>query len=160
MIVRALRETDHGPIIAVVNEWWYGRNVASKLPRLFFDHFQDTSFVVEEDEEIVAFLVGFVSQSPARAAYVHFAGVDPGCRNEGLGRRLYETFFEKVRRRGCERVRCMTSPANRGSIAFHASMGFEIEEGDGGVDDVSVHTNYDGDGIDKVVFEDPILIGR
>jgi hypothetical protein len=40
----------------------------------------------------------------------------------------------------------------RSRPAFHARVGFEIEEGDGDVDGMSVHTNYDGDEKDKVVF--------
>jgi GNAT superfamily N-acetyltransferase len=152
MKVRALREADHGPVISVVDGWWDGRPVAAKLPRLFFRHFGDTSFVVEEDGEIVAFLVGFVSQSIAGEAYIHFVGVHPEHRGRGVGRRLYGMFFDGVRRRGCGRVRCITSPMNRGSIQFHTRMAFEILEGDGEVDGVSAHTNYDGDGKEKVVF--------
>ncbi len=80
MNVRQLREADHGPVVAVVDGWWGGRRVADKLPRLFFRYFAGTSFAVEEDGEIVAFLVGFVG-SPADEAYVHFVGVRPDRRS-------------------------------------------------------------------------------
>lgn len=147
-----MRETDHGPVVSVVDGWWGGRPVAEKLPRLFFRHFGGTSFVAEEGGELVAFLVGFVSQGVAGEAYVHFVGVHPGYRGRGIGRRLYGVFFEEARHRGCDTVRCITSPANRWSIAFHAQMGFEILAGNREVDGVSIHANYDGDGKDKVVF--------
>lgn len=126
--------------------------MSRKLPRLFFRHFGDTSFVAEEDGALVGFLVGFVSQGVAGEAYIHFVGVHPAYRARGVGRRLYEAFFEKARYRGCDTVRCITSPANKGSIAFHTRMGFEILPGDGEVDEVSFHTDYDGGGEDRVVF--------
>jgi predicted GNAT superfamily acetyltransferase len=76
-IVRAIREEDHGTVVPLVNEWWGGRDMAWLLPRLFFQHFGDTSFAVEEGGELVAFLIGFVSQAKEGEAYVHFVGVSP-----------------------------------------------------------------------------------
>ena len=151
MRFRQLRESDHGSVVAVVDDWWGGRRVADKLPRLFFRYFPETSFAVEEDGELVAFLVGIVG-NPVNEAYVHFVGVHPEHRARGLGRRLYEMFFDEVRRRGCRSVRAITSPVNTGSIGFHASMGFEVLEGGNWEDSVSVHPDYDGDGNGKVVF--------
>lgn len=140
--MRNLRESDHRAIISVVDEWW-GRPMAHNLPRLFFRYFEDTSFVVEEDGEISAFLIGFVSQSRRDEAYIHFVGASPGHRGRGAAKSLYEKFFDEARRRGCERVRCITSPVNEGSIAFHRSLGFAVE----------THSDYDGNGKPKVVFE-------
>lgn len=152
MKIRALQETDHRAIVRVVDEWWGGRRVSEKLPRLFFRYFGETSFAVEEDGRIVAFLVGFVSSAEGGEAYIHFVGVDPEYRGREIGRGLYEAFFEEARWCGCHRMRSVTSPVNKGSIAFHGRMGFDIEPGDGEVDGVSVHEDYDGDGGAKVVF--------
>ncbi|MGH3087918.1 MAG: GNAT family N-acetyltransferase [Rubrobacteraceae bacterium] len=149
--MRNLRESDHHAIVSVVDGWWE-RPVSEKFPRLFFRHFEDTSFVVEENGEIVAFLLGFVSQSRKDEAYIHFAGVHPEHRGRGAAKSLYERFFDETRERGCERVRCITSPANRASIAFHEHLGFDIEPGNGESEAVPVHSNYDGDGKSKVVF--------
>lgn len=152
MRLRAVREADHGPVVSVVDGWWDERPMAQKLPRLFFRHFGDTSFIAEDDGALVGFLLGFVSQSAIGEAYVHFVGVHPEYRARGVGRRLYGAFFEEARRRECDTVRCITSPTNRDSIAFHARMGFEILAGDGEADGVSFHTDYDGEGEDRVLF--------
>ncbi len=151
MEIRALRESDHGAVVSVVDEWWGGRRVADKLPRLFFRYFAETSFAVEGDGKLVAFLVGIVGR-PADEAYVHFVGVRPDHRSRGLGRRLYERFFDEARRRGCRSVRAITSPVNTASVGFHTSIGFEVLEGDGVEGGVPVHRDYDGGGQDKVVF--------
>jgi ribosomal protein S18 acetylase RimI-like enzyme len=131
-------------VIGVVNTWWGGRQMAPMLPKLFFLHFEGTSFVAEDDDgELAGFLVGFLSQTHADEAYVHFVGVDPRQRGSGLGRQLYERFFDAVRAEGRSLVRCVTSPANADSVAFHESIGFTVDR---------VEENYDGSGEARVLL--------
>lgn len=151
-MIRNIRAEDYNDIISVINDWWGGRRMADMLPKLFFVHFRDTGFVVEEDGKVVGFLVGFISQSRPQEAYIHFVGIHPDHRKQGLARRLYVEFFKAVKEKGCDTVRCVTSPVNRTSIAYHTSIGFEIEQGDGSIDGVPVHRNYDGRGGDRVLF--------
>jgi predicted GNAT superfamily acetyltransferase len=99
--------------------------MAALLPKLFFVHFRDTSFVAEEDGAVAAFLCGFRSQTYEDEAYIHFVGVSPARRGSGLGRELYERFFAAVAPRTI--VRAVTSPVNEGSIAFHRAMGFDVD---------------------------------
>ena len=125
MLIRHAEPEDYARVIGVVDEWWGGRQMAPMLPKLFFVHFRDTSFVAEEDGEVVAFLCGFRSQTFDDEAYIHFVGVDPAQRGSGVGRLLYERFFAAVAPRTI--VRAVTSPVNEGSIAFHRAMGFEVD---------------------------------
>ncbi len=142
--IRHANPSDYGRVIQHVNAWWGGREMAPMLPKLFFLHFEGTSFVAEDEEgSLVAFLIGFVSQSDPSEAYVHFVGVAPGQRGSGVGRRLYERFFDTVRAHGCTTVRCVTSPANTGSIAFHAALGFTVDR---------VVEDYDGPGEDRALL--------
>ena len=113
------------------------------LHRLFFTHFRGTSFVAERNGDLTGFLVGFLSQSDPEAAYVHFVGVSPSERGSGLGRELYERFFEAARAAGRTRVSCVTSTANTRSVAFHTAIGFEPSE---------PQLGYDGPGEDRVVL--------
>lgn len=148
--IRHAEPEDYGPIIAVVDEWWGGRAMADMLPRLFFIHFRPTSFVAESAGRIVGFVIGFGSQTHREQAYIHFVGVDPAWRWAGVGRILYEQFFAAARRLGCTEVRCVTSPANRGSLAFHTTMGFEVLPGSAGSEGVSFVADYDGRGESRV----------
>jgi ribosomal protein S18 acetylase RimI-like enzyme len=142
--IRHAEPSDYGRVIGVVNTWWGGRQMAPMLPKLFFVHFEGTSFVAEDDEgELAGFLVGFLSQTHDEEAYVHFVGVDPLQRGSGLGRELYERFFEAVRAEGRSVVRCVTSPVNSESVAFHESIGFRVER---------VDENYDGSGESRVLL--------
>ena len=140
--IRTAAPDDYERIVAVVDHWWGGRSMRPLLPRLFLDHFADTSLVVEDDGRLEAFLVGFLSPSRPDEAYIHFVGVRPGCRRSGLARALYERFFELARAGGRTRVRCVTSPVNEGSVAFHRKLGFDDE----------LVPEYDGPGADRVSF--------
>jgi ribosomal protein S18 acetylase RimI-like enzyme len=141
MEIRNAEPDDYARVIAVVDDWWGGRRMAAMLPKLFFIHFRDTSFVAEDDGELAGFLCGFRSQTYDDEAYVHFVGVDPGRRGAGLGRLLYERFFEAVKPRTT--VRAVTSPVNEQSVAFHRSLGFETDR---------IDTSYDGAGEPRVLL--------
>lgn len=150
--IRQLSTGDYPLVISVIDQWWGGRQMADKLPRLFFEHFTDTSFAAEHDGKLAGFLAGFISQSRPGEAYIHFVGVDPAQRGSGFGRLLYEAFFAAAEARGCVLVRAVTSPVNRGSVAFHQRMGFRLEPGDAQVDGIPFSSGYDGHGGDRVRF--------
>ena len=148
--VRRAEPSDHGPIVRLVDEWWGGRPMASMLPRLFFVHFRPTSFVAEEDGQLVGFLVGFRSQTRPEQAYVHFVGVAPRACGRGVGRLLYDRFAEAVRAYGCTEIHAVTAPTNAGSVAFHAGLGFEALAGDAEAGGVPYTRDYDGPGEHRV----------
>jgi ribosomal protein S18 acetylase RimI-like enzyme len=141
--IRGLVEGDYPYVITRVNDWWGGRDMASMLPRLFFQHFAPTSFAaVDDSNNIVGFLCGFVSQSDPSESYIHFVGVDPAARGLDIGRRLYEAFFDRSISLGCETVHCVTAPVNTGSQAFHTRMGFGS----------TLVENYDGNSDARIVM--------
>ncbi len=147
-------------MLAVVDDWWGGsqgragsRRRALLLPRLFFQHFADTSYLVERvDGELVAFLIGFLSHAQPDVAYIHFVGVDPAQRRAGLGASLYHAFFEHVAQLGARTVKCITSPGNETSVAFHTGLGFALEPSESVIEDVPVQRDYDGPGLDRIAF--------
>ena len=157
MNIRQLQEADYEPIIAVIDDWFDGRQMSHLLPRIFFIHFRPTSFVIEEDGRVMGFLAGFVSQTYPDQAYIHFVGIEANYRGRGLGRQIYSTFFETVRRLGCTTVRCITSPVNSGSIAFHTRMGFRIERSNGERHGAPCTLNYELQGADRVLFVRSLL---
>lgn len=171
--IRNAEPRDFHFVTSVIDEWWShadtradqaidpslgervrvrGRPMRDLLPKLFFVHFRDTSFIASVDGDIVGFLNGFFSQTFPAEAYIHFVGVHPAYRQQGVARALYEKFFEVARAQGKNMVRGVTSPVNKSSIAIHLRMGFEIEPGDVMVDGISAHSNYDGKGESRVLF--------
>jgi ribosomal protein S18 acetylase RimI-like enzyme len=141
--LRTATAADYDPIIAVVDDWW-GRPIRHALPRVFLDHFHATSTIAEADGALAGFLIGFLSPSEPDEAYIHFVGVSPDRRGDGLARVLYERFFALAAADDRQLVRAITAASNAQSIAFHTAMGFTV---------TPPIPDYDGDGAPKVLFE-------
>jgi ribosomal protein S18 acetylase RimI-like enzyme len=141
--LRPATPADYDRIAAVLDSWW-GRPVRHALPRLFLDHFHATSTIAEADGDLAGFLIGLLSPSLPDAAYIHFVGVHPDHRRDGLARLLYQRFFDLATADGRTVVRAVTAPANERSIAFHAALGFTVS---------APLPGYDGPGDVKVRFE-------
>ena len=125
-------EADYPAIVRVIDDWWGGRKMNVLLPRLWLQHFTGTSWLAETpDGRLAGFLVGFLSPDQADVAYCQMIATNPNLRQRGLGRALYERFFADARAGGRSEVRAVTWPGNRGSIAFHRALGFELEAGPG-----------------------------
>jgi predicted GNAT superfamily acetyltransferase len=143
LTLRTATTADYDAIASVVDQGG-GRAVSRALPRLFLDHFHATSTIAEAGGDLAGFLIGFLSPSLPGAAYIHFVGVHPDRRGEGLARVLYERFFALAAADGRTVVHAVTAPGNAASIAFHTAMGFTVS---GPV------PGYDGPGDVKVCFE-------
>jgi len=148
-------EADHATIVEQVDDWWGGRRLHDILPRLWFQHFTGTSWVVEDATgRLVGFLVGFISPDRPDEAYIHMVGTSPNHRRSGLGRALYERFYEDAQAGGARRVTAITWPGNRVSVGFHRAMGFEPAAGAGtqNLYGTPAYPDYDSEGGDRVVF--------
>jgi GNAT superfamily N-acetyltransferase len=148
-------DADHARLVGKVDDWWGGRTIHHLLPRLWLQHFTGTSWIAEDQGGApVGFLVGFVSPDHPDQAYIHMVATSPHVRKQGLGRALYERFFEDVRSRGVHRVTAITWPANRVSVGFHRAMGFVPDDGPGTqrLYGTPAYPAYDGEGDDRTVF--------
>ncbi len=158
--ISELKETDFAYISENLDSWWGGRNMVPMLPRLWFKDFSETSFVIRgENLRPIAFLVGYISQVDKTKAYVHFIGVDPKHRSDGLGRSLYEAFETRALNLGASFIEAVTSPANTTSLRFHEAIGFMAKETSGSLvlpTEASGHKDFDGIGEDRVLLVRPV----
>jgi len=160
LLARNPTEQDHRRVLAVMGDWWGGlggqagfQQRALLLPRLFFQHFTDTSYLVEQaGGELVAFFIGFMSHAQPDVAYIHFVGVDPEHHRQGLATTLYHAFFEQVAKQGARTVKCITSPENKTSLAFHTGLGFVLDPSETVSGGIAVKRDYDGPGVDRIAF--------
>lgn len=168
-ILRPAREADFPRIASALRDWWrqpgFDTEIATRervamVPRLWLQHFASTSLIAEMPTDpggqLYGFLVGFVSADRPDEGYIHFVGVWPGARRMGVGRLMYEAFFELCRARGCSKIRCVASPPNMLSVNFHAGMGFTLEPGPATTYDDGPERpympDYDGPGIPRIRF--------
>ena len=148
-------EGDYAAMVRVVDDWWGGRDMQWLLPRLWLQHFSSTSWLAESgDGQLAGFLVGFLSQDQADTAYCRLIATNPNLRRQGLARDLYERFFADARAAGRSRVMAITWPGNRTSIAFHRSLGFEVDSGPGtqNLYGTPAYPGYDFDREDRTVL--------
>lgn len=148
-------EADYPAIIRVVDDWWGGRNLSKLLPRLWLQHFTGTSWLAEHrDGRIAGFLIGFLSPDHADTAYCHMIATDPNLRRQGLGAALYEHFIGDARTAGRSQLKAITWPGNRISLAFHRSIGFEVEglPGSQNLYGTPAQPGYDFDREDRAVM--------
>jgi ribosomal protein S18 acetylase RimI-like enzyme len=143
---------DHKAIVDVMVDWWGGRDLRYMLSKLFFNHFHKTSFIVEKQGDLAGFLVGFMSPSLENEAYIHFSGIHPDHRKNGLGRILYQAFFGACNDNSRSIVKCCTSPVNIDSIGFHTRIGFEVVPGNGEENGFAITKGYNREGDSKVIF--------
>ena len=155
--IRHAEPVDYDGIIASVNAWWGGRQMAGMLPRLFFTYFRPWTYVAVYDHAVVGFLAAFRSQTDLSQVYCHFIGVDPGRRGQGVGEALYQRLFIEAAAHGCIEVLAVTAPTNRGSIAFHTRMGFAPLPGPCSEGEVPFTPAYDGPGEDRIRFRRSLL---
>ena len=151
--IRKVELDDHEKIINVMPSWWGGRDLTSGLSKIFFIHFRNSSFVAIKDGKIIGFLVGFMSQSNHGEAYIQLAGVDPSIRKQGVGKALYQEFYNVCKMSSVSLVTSCTSTINKLSIEFHKKMGFEILKGDFVENGYEVARDYLGFGNHKVLFK-------
>jgi len=118
---------------------------------MFVREFGDSAFVVKDGTRVVAYLFGFCAQT-VRVGYVHLVAVRDGYRRRGLARRLYNHFLRDAKKRGCFRLKAITTPGNAHSIAFHAALGMSTT-GEANDEGIRVVKDYAGTGEDRVVFE-------
>ena len=148
-------EADYTPIVRVIDDWWGGRNLSQLLPRLWLQHFTGTSWLAEgPDGRIAGFLIGFLSPDQPDTAYCHMIATNPNLRKRGLGAALYEHFYEDARAGGRTKVKAVTWPGNRISLAFHRSIGFEIDNGPGSQNlyGTPAQAGYDFDREDRAIM--------
>ncbi|KGX90544.1 hypothetical protein N781_07050 [Pontibacillus halophilus JSM 076056 = DSM 19796] len=137
MFTRNVQSEDYEIVVDKMNEWWGGEEMHSVLPRFFFYQFRDSSYVIQDNHEVIGFLIGFPSRSTPTYAYLYLIGIDPRYRRQGLASSLYKRFFQAVYEKGCKEVHCTTLASNEGSIQYHEKLGFtridETEENASGL---------------------------
>jgi GNAT superfamily N-acetyltransferase len=146
MQTRKITKADFDHIVEVIDRWW-GGPISTFAHPIFFYELGDNALVVEEDDRMIGFLLGFIVFKAPKTGYVHLVGIHPEYRRQGVGRLLYENFTERCRSLGCLQMKAITTVGYEGSLRFHEAMGWRAQE----VDD------YAGPNRRRVVFTKDLL---
>lgn len=133
--LRRPTEADYRVIAAVVDDWWDGKVLQGLLPRVWFRHFADTSWIAKiadprhqaDVPTIAGFLIGFVSPADSAIGVIQALGVDPRRRRIGVGKALVEAFATDASTAGATVLETLIWPGNRRSLPFLAALGFGVD---------------------------------
>jgi GNAT superfamily N-acetyltransferase len=143
--------SDFLQILAEIEDFWGSNRTLSYHHPMFVNEFSNTSFVIKNNKNVIAYLFGFISQTE-QTGYVHLIGVRQNHQNKGLGKLLYRHFIQYLKNIGIQNLKAITTPTNEKSINFHLSIGMQmtgIETENG----IKVIKDYSGLGQDRVVFK-------
>jgi len=143
MCITVCEKSDFDQILNEIEDFWGSRRTACLHHPVFLYEFGNTAYVIKENDRVVAYLFGFLSQT-SPTAYIHLIAVRKSHRRLGLGQSLFEHFADYARQHGCREIKAITSPDNAASVAFHESLGMEAS---------AVVKDYSGPGIDRIVFK-------
>lgn len=116
---------DFHQVVADHTRYWGERDLRSLHLQAMVQEFGSTCLVARAADGIRGYLFGFVT--PRGLGYVHLIATRDDARGEGLGRRLYEAFAEAAQAEGATTLKAITSVTNHGSIAFHSTLGFDVQ---------------------------------
>lgn len=126
-MISQMTKQDYDFILQHFDRFWPGRADLRRIMHpIFLYQFGDTAFVIRQEGDVVAYLLGFVSPQNPPEGYIHMVASREDRKGKGLGSALYRHFESVARARGAVALRAITSPANAGSVAFHRRMGFEL----------------------------------
>lgn len=150
--IRNAEDDDFVKCVSIAREAWPEFKERESIYHLFCKYFNPTSFVLEANGDIVAFVFGFLSEVDNNTAYIHLVATSPKHQRKGMATRLYQKFFETVQAVERNRIELTVNPDNAASLEFHRRLGFgENFKGEtiivGGVRAVR---DYNGPGIHMV----------
>ncbi len=158
MEIRNVKEADFIRIAELAKKCSPMATERNSIYHLFTKFFSRTSFAIEDDEKIIAFLLGFISQDDPREAYIHLLCVHPRFRGGGIASTLVDKFIKEVKKEGVKKISLTTKPINKKAISFYRKMGFEDYNGleTFKFGNVNVFKDYNGEGKDMVLFRKSI----
>lgn len=143
-------KADFYSILENIEEFWGSDRTLIYHHPMFIYEFGNSAFVIKENNSVIAYLLGFISQTEP-TGYIHMAGVSQTHQQKGLGKQLYSHFINYAKAKNCNKIKAITTSTNKGSIAFHKKLGMRLL-GESNGEGVPVIKDYSGKGKDRVVF--------
>jgi len=143
-------KADFDQILLEITEFWGSDRTLHLHHPIFLYEFGNSAYVIREDDKVIAYLFGFLSQK-SPSGYVHLIGVRRSHQRKGIGSQLYQHFIGFAKKQGCKEIKAITTPTNVQSISFHKKIGMELL-GNPNELGIPVIKDYSGPGRDAVVF--------
>jgi len=118
-------------------------------------YFGNTFFILKDENRIVGFVWGFVSQTDHEVLFLWQIGVAESHRGTKAVRQLMDKFIEAARENNCRKVHATVETENIASCKLFEKMRFRnISSGDTLIENGRKATiNYYGSGTNQVLYE-------
>lgn len=156
--IRKVREKDFLRIIDFADNCTPIPKERNSIYHCMTRFFANTCFVAERDDNMIGYILGWISQVDKKIAYVHNICVMPEERRNKLATKLYDRFIETVKEIGCDQIYLIANAMNDASIDFHRSLDFKptIEGEKIIINDVETIKDYNGPGEHMVLMRKDI----
>ena len=92
--------------------------------KIMLRYFQNTCFIAEAGDNIVGFLMGFVSPVHENTYFLWQVGVSPMTQGKGVGKLLLQAAENYLKEIGIRRIEVTVDPENEPSIRLFRSSGY------------------------------------
>ena len=92
--------------------------------KIMLRYFQNTCFIAEAGDNIVGFLMGFVSPVHENTYFLWQVGVSPAKQGKGVGKLLLKAMESCVKEMGGRRIEVTVDPENEPSLRLFRSLGY------------------------------------
>ena len=151
MEIKLCSKADFDQIIENIVDFWGSERTLHLHHPIFLYEFGNSAFVIKNEEQVIAYLLGLLSQTSA-IGYVHLVAVHQSHQGQGLGYQLYKHFFDFAKEQGCKSIKAITTVTNKRSIAFHKQLGMMLI-GEPNAEGLPIVKDYGGLGNHRVVFQ-------
>ncbi|MCF8233489.1 MAG: GNAT family N-acetyltransferase [Bacteroidales bacterium] len=118
-------------------------------------YFRNTFFIMRDENRIIGFVWGFVSQAEPDVLFLWQIGVAESHRGSGISHQMMEVFIEAARENNCRKVHATVETENIASCKLFEKMRFRnISSGNTLVENGrKAIMNYYGSGTNQVLYE-------
>ena len=118
-------------------------------------YFGNSFFIAKENDKIIGFVWGFVSQTDPQVCFLWQIGVSANFRGKGISGKLLGSFIHFAAEKGCKLVRATVEPGNIASWKLFERHGFEVSSTGKTITENKklAVVNYYGSGTNQVVYE-------
>jgi len=89
--------------------------------------FDETSVVVEENNEIIGFISGFIQPKSPETIFIWQVAVDESARGKGLASRMLQSILHRHTCRNIRRLEATVSPSNEASQALFRKLARDLK---------------------------------
>ena len=94
--------------------------------RIMLRYFNNTCLIAEEENNILGFILGVISQTDPKSYFLWQIGVNPEVQGQGIGRKMLEHIEIELKRKNINRIELTIDPENKASQKLFEKNGYSI----------------------------------